>query len=143
MAARPLKDSEKRPEILYRSIISSSGTTTTTKTIELPDGAYYLSFFGTQVAGTTDHTLSLSTYVNAAQTDQNALLVGLSTDVVWGTAADLEVAQTAIVGYAATLAQTAGGAAPMPIPVPYGIQSVYTKNGGSAVDLTLMAVRAR
>ena len=136
-----LKDQEKRHEILYRSIISSTGTTSTTGSIQLPDGAYHLFFFGAQSAGaTTDPTLVLKAFVNKAQTAANAIPLALTTDTAYAASVDLELAQAELIGSAGTIVAAQG--ANTPVPVPYGLQYVYTKGEATAIDLTLMAVRA-
>jgi hypothetical protein len=115
-----------------------------TGTIKLAPGAYYLYFVGTQTAATTDPTLEFDVAVNEAGTVFTNLNCGLSTDTALAATADLEVAQAGLYGVVGNQAVgTVDGNPSGPVLVPYGIlQYVYTKNGGTAVDLTLVAVPA-
>ena len=109
--------------------------------IKLAPGAYYLYFIGTQAAAGTDPTLQFNAVVNEAQTAVTPLACGLSTDATLAAAADLELAQTALYGVIGN--QPVATMPSGPVLVPYGaIQYVYTKAGGTAVDLTLVAVPA-
>lgn len=115
-----------------------------TGTIKLAPGAYYLYFYGTQTAATTDPTLQFNVLVNAALNVPTPLACGLSTDTALAAAADLELAQAALYGVIANQpVGTVDGNPSGPVLVPEGgLQYVYTKNGGTAVDLTLVAVPA-
>jgi len=125
------------------NFITAVGGASTTGLIKLAPGAYYLYFIGTQAAETTDPTIQFNAVTNEALTAVTPLACGLSTDATLAAATDLELAQTALYGIIGNqpVATMPGGSGP--VLLPYGaIQFVYTKNGGTLVDLTLVAVPA-
>jgi len=112
---------------------------TSTGTIQLPPGLYYLSVWGTQTAASTDPTFALAAYTNAAQTASTSVPGGLTTDTGLAAAIDLELAQTALLATFGPLAVAASTTGPGPVFLPYGLAWTYTKNGGSAINLSLSA----
>ena len=109
-------------------------------TIDLPAGYYYLLLYGTQIAATTAPTLALEIFVDSGQTDQAAVLGALFDDAAPAAAVTLDVAKTAIAAqFVQTPALAAGGASP--VYVPHGLKMTYTKNGGTAINLSLAAQR--
>ncbi len=131
-------------EILeYNFITAVPAGASETGTIDIPPGFYNIEVYGSQTAASTDPTLFIKRFGNAAQTVVDPLWQGLTTDTgLLPIAADLEIAQTAIFAEYSVLAVSAAlGDGTKPIYIPHGLQYIYTKNGGSAIDLTLVAVR--
>lgn len=126
------------------NFITAVGGASTTGLIWLAPGLYHLFVIGTHAASTTDPTLQFNAVTNAAQTAVTPLACGLSTDTALAAAMDLELGQTALYGVIGNQpVGTVDTGGPDPVLVPFGaIQFVYTKNGGTAVDLTLVAVPA-
>lgn len=131
-------------EILeYNFITAVPAGASETGTIDLPPGYYRIEVYGTQTAATTDPTLFIKRFANAAQTEVDALWGALTTDTAFTPVAqDLELGQTAIfIDYVTHTVSATGTKFPASMYIPHGLQYIYTKNGGTAVDLTLVAIR--
>lgn len=129
--------SARFPTINFITAVPAGATDT--GTINLPAGLYRIFFYGTQAAATTDPTLLLEMLTNAAQTEATPLASALTTDgATIATAIDLELAQTSLAGMSGVIVSALGVI--QPVYLPHGIKWTYTKNGGTAIDLTLVAV---
>lgn len=126
----------------YKDVLTAvpSGATDTVTMKKLPAGWYYVRFFGTQAAATTDPTLATQIFSTAAQTVASGVPGALDTDTSVAVAVDLEVAQTTFSGIIAPTALTL--VFPSPVYIPYGAQIIYTKNGGTAINLDMVFIEA-
>ena len=114
-----------------------------TGTIDLPPGWYEIVVYGTHAAAATDPTLALTAFVDAAQTAAAAQTIPGAdpADAAYAAAVDLEFGNTGVYLTYGTNANLAVVTAGNKFYIPHGIQYVYTKNGGTAVNLSLAAVR--
>lgn len=122
------------------NIITAVPTTSETGNIDIKPGFYFVSFYGTQAAATTDPTLALSVYSSAAQSQVSGIWTALDTDTTYALTVDLELGQTGFHAVCAPVAQPLAGW--MPIYIPHGLKWTYTKNGGTAVDITVVLIPA-
>lgn len=131
-----------RKAYFYEAVITSvpAGASQSGSLDKLPAGHYQIFFFGTQTAAGTDPTLAIEGFVDVAQSDVFELGGGLFDDTAATAAVDLEVAKTSFSG----IFGAAGGLGMVHIGafLPYGAKWTYTKQGGTAIDLTIVFVEA-
>lgn len=106
-------------------------------TIKMPAGWYLLAVVGSHTNAGIDDQLAMELYCDADQTITTPLHGGLSDDSDLAAAVTLDAAKT---GIACTYQFPVG---PEYVFVPYGLKYTYTKNGATAVDLTLTASHHR
>lgn len=115
---------------------------TDTGDIALPEGTYHIMFLGTQTAATTAPTIAFETYMDAAKTRSVPIGGGIYDDSAGALATTLDVAKGAFTGaLAMNVSSMIGQDAAIVYVGPGGLKWTYTKNGGTAIRLTLVAVR--
>lgn len=111
--------------------------------LALPEGLYRIYVIGTQTAATTAPTFGLETYVDSAKSQLVTLFGYLHDDTAGTAAVALDVAKTILSLLFLSHATMAVGIVSQPTYVGKGgLKYTYTKNGGTAVRLTLIAVRS-
>lgn len=110
--------------------------------LKLPEGTYIIQFYGTQVAATTPPTLQLDSYLSADKVFVVPLFGFLNDDTAGLAAIPLDVAKTVVMGqWLAASGQSLGFQVGMVYIGPGGARWTYTKNGGTAIRLSLVAKR--
>ena len=123
-------------------ITAVPGGASTTGTILIPRGWYFINIYGTQAAVTTDPTFALSRFVStdtSVSGPASPIPGGMWNDTALTTTVDLEIARTTIELVYQPISPNGSGQSP--IYCPHGLIWTYTKVGGTAINLSLEALR--